>query len=40
MEEALGINLPGLLTHLISFVILVGLLTYLLYKPLLSLIHI
>ena len=32
--EALGINLPGLLTHLISFVILVGLLTYLLYKPL------
>ena len=32
--EALGINLPGLLTHLISFVILVGLLSYLLYKPL------
>ena len=33
--EALGINLAGLLTHLISFVILVGLLTYLLYKPVL-----
>lgn len=32
--EALGINLPGLLTHLISFVILVALLSYLLYKPL------
>ena len=31
--EALGINLSGLLTHLISFVILVGLLTYLLYRP-------
>ena len=33
---ALGINLAGLLTHLISFVILVGLLTYLLYRPLLN----
>ena len=31
--EALGINLSGLLTHLISFVVLVGALTYLLYKP-------
>ena len=33
---ALGINAAGLLTHLISFVILVGLLTYLLYRPLLN----
>ena len=33
--EALGINLPGLLTHLIRFVILVALLSFLLYKPLL-----
>ena len=33
--EALGINVPGLLTHLISFSILVGLLSFLLYKPLL-----
>ena len=33
---ALGINVAGLLTHLISFVILVGLLTFLLYRPLLN----
>ena len=33
---ALGINAAGLLTHLISFVILVGLLTFLLYRPLLN----
>lgn len=33
---AIGINLPGLLTHLISFILLVTALTILLYRPVVS----
>ena len=33
--DALGINLVGLLTHLLSFIALVAALTYLLYRPVL-----
>jgi F-type H+-transporting ATPase subunit b len=33
--EALGINLPGLITQLVSFIILLGLLVALLYRPIL-----
>ncbi|MFQ5934548.1 MAG: hypothetical protein ACE5KI_07895, partial [Dehalococcoidia bacterium] len=35
--EALGINLPGLITQIVSFVILFALLYRLLYKPVLRL---
>ncbi len=34
--EALGINLPGLVTHLISFIILLVVLKLVLYKPILN----
>ncbi|MDP2954104.1 MAG: F0F1 ATP synthase subunit B [Chloroflexota bacterium] len=34
--EALGINLPGLVAQLINFTLLVGLLYFLLYKPILK----
>ena len=35
--EQLGINLPGLITQIVSFVILFAILSKLLYKPLVNL---